>query len=261
MAKQPVSQIPVKSTTNLSFSRVLNGIASNSPVQRTSTVSTTGGSTASTIPPSTISIFQNSGAVSPAGSTVVPVSSDGTSLANLMAAASYAGVPYADLTSQYNGTSNGSYDPTWQTKLANALEARLQSVAGESTANQIYDPNPANDNVPFDPTNLKPFFSSGAQINGLLSNMWSAVHAGDVNGYHAALQQVDAWYQSNGQQNYYTGLTDGQVAAFNPANGMSPSAAMPNANASVAAAELHAIQGQSGAAMNLAAIAQSALKT
>ena len=261
IAKQPVSQTPAKTAANVSFSKLLNGITSNQPTQRTSTVSATSSSTANTTtptPPNPISIFQQGSGSGNSGSTATPVSSDGTSLANLMAAASYAGVPYADLSAQFNATSNGSYDPNWQTKLANALETRLQSVAGQGTSNQIYDPNPANDSVPFDPTNLKPFFSSSAQINGLLSNMWSAVHAGDVNGYHTALQQVDAWYQSNGQQNYYTGLTDGQVAAYNPANGINPSVAMPNANASVAAAELSAIKGQSASATNLAAIAQAA---
>lgn len=189
----------------------------------------------------------------------VNVSSDGTSLANLMAAASYAGVPYADLAAQYNGTSNGAYDPNWQQKLANALESRLESVAGTSTANQVYDPNPSNDSVPIDLTNTKQFTSSSAQIEGLLGNMWAAVHAGDVSGYHTALQQVDAFYQSNGQQNYYTGLSDGEVAAFNPANNINPSVAMPNANATVAAAELSAITGQSASMNNLASVAQSAL--
>lgn len=175
-----------------------------------------------------------------------------------MAAASYAGVPYADLSATYNAVSNGSYDPNWQTKLANALEARLQSVAGSSTANQIYDPNPANDSVPIDLTNTKQFSSSSSEINDLLNNMWAAVHAGDVNGYHSALQQVDSWYQSKGQQNYYTGLTDGDVAAFNPANRINPAVAMPNANPAVAAAELAAITGQSASMSNLASVAQAA---
>ncbi len=179
-----------------------------------------------------------------------------------MAAASYAGVPYADLSAKYNAVSNGSYDPTWQTKLANALEARLQSVAGSGTANQIYDPNPANDTVPIDLTNTKQFSSSSSEINGLLNNMWSAVHAGDVNGYHSALQQVDSWYQGNGQQNYYTGLTDGQVAAFNPANRINTGVDMPNANPAIAAAELAAITGQANPMSNLASIAQgAAIKT
>jgi hypothetical protein len=192
-----------------------------------------------------------------------PCSSDGTSLANLMAAASYAGVSCSDLSSLYNGTSNGAYDPNWQTKLANAVESRLQSVAGagSGTSNQIYDPNPANDTVPIDLTNTKQFSSSSSEINGLLNNMWSAVHAGDVNAYHSALQQVDSWYQSNGQQNYYTGLSDKQVAAYNPSNGANLSVSMPNANPTVAAAELAAITGQSASMSNLASVAQATIKT
>ncbi len=186
------------------------------------------------------------------------MSSDGTLLCNLTAAASYAGVPYADLSATYNGTSNGAYDPNWQTKLANAIEARLQSVAGGGASSQVYDPNPANDTVPLNLTNAKQFSSSSSEINGLLSNMWNAVHAGDVSGYHTALQQVDSWYQGNGQQNYYTGLSDAQVAAFNPANPINPAVNMPNANASVAAAELVMIKSQPTVATNLAAIAQSA---
>lgn len=141
--------------------------------------------------------------------------------------------------------------------MANAPEARLQSVAGSGTYNQVYDPNPSNDNVKINLTNTKQFTSSATEIQKLLNNMWAAVHAGSVSGYHAALQQVDSWYGSNGQQNYYTGLTDGQVAAFNPANnpGMTE---MPNANPTVATAELAAITGQSAAMSNLASAAQSA---
>ncbi len=174
-----------------------------------------------------------------------------------MAAASYAGVPYADLSARYNGVVNGVFDPDWQSKLANALESRLQSVAGTGTANQVYDPNPANDSVPIDLTNTKQFTSSSAEINGLLNTMWAAVHTGDVSGYHSALQQVDSWYQSNGQQNYYTGLTDAQVAAFNPANAAPLNVAMPNASASIAAAELAAITGHAESMSNLAAVSQS----
>jgi hypothetical protein len=88
--------------------------------------------------------------------------------------------------------------------------------------------------------------------------MWAADHAGDVNGYHTALTNVDKWYQSNGQQNYQTGLTDAQVAAFDPAK-RAMMTNMPNANSAVAAAELAAITGQSAPAMNLADVAQMAL--
>ena len=163
----------------------------------------------------------------------------------------------------YNGVVNGAFDPTWQTKLANAIEARLESVAGMGAGNQVYDPNPANDSVPIDLTNTKQFTSSSSEINSLLNTMWATVHAGDVNAYHTALANVDAWYQSNGQQNYYTGLTDKQVAAFNPANNISPTVSMPNANSAVAAAELTAILGKSAPLSNLASIAQAAgvLKT
>ncbi len=255
IASQPAGQVPAKTTKPTTFSTLLNSIASNKPVQRTSAATTSGSTTGST---STLPMPVASGATAPA---TPPCSSDGTSLANLMAAASYANVSCSDLTSLYNGTANGAYDPNWQTKLANAIEARLQSAAGSGTANQIYDPNPANDSVPIDLTNTKQFSSSSSQINDLLNNMWSAVHAGDVSAYHTALQQVDSWYQSNGQQNYYTGLTDGQVAAFNPANGANLSSASPNANSAVAAAELAAITGQSAPMSNLAAIAQSAIKT
>ena len=260
IASQPVSQAPAKNTQTQAFSTLLNSIASNKPAQRTPVVgATANGSTntpsSTSTPSAPISPFPISTDTTPVPT---PVSSTGTSLANLMAAASYAGVPYADLTSTFNGVSNGSYDPNWQTKLANALEARLQSVAGSSTANQIYDPNPANDTVPIDLTNTKQFSSSSFEINTLLNNMWSAVHAGDVNAYHSALQQVDSWYQSNGQQNYYTGLSDGQVAAYNPANGVGQGVEMPNANPTVAAAELAAITGQSASMLNLASIAQAA---
>ena len=265
-----MSQAPAKNTKTQAFSTLLNNIASNKPAQRSSLASATAasstgtaGSTSTPGTPSTpstpISPFPISTDTTPVPT---PVSSTGTSLANLMAAASYAGVPYADLSAKYNAVSNGVYDPNWQTKLANALEARLQSVAGSGTADQIYDPNPANDTVPIDLTNTKQFSSSSSEINGLLNNMWAAVHAGDVSAYHSALQQVDSWYQSNGQQNYYTGLTDGQVAAYNPANGGNPAVSMPNANAAVAAAELAAITGQSASMSNLASVAQgAAIKT
>ncbi len=252
-----MSQAPAKNTKTQVFSTLLNSIASNKPAQRTSVASAAPSSSTST-PATPISPFPISTDTTPIPT---PVSSTGTSLANLMAAASYAGVPYADLSATYNGVSNGSYDPTWQTKLANALEARLQSVAGSGTANQIYDPNPANDTVPIDLTNTKQFSSSSSEINGLLNNMWSAVHAGDVNAYHSALQQVDSWYQGNGQQNYYTGLTDGQVAAFNPANRTSAGVEMPNANPAIAAAELVAITGQAKPMSNLASVAQGAVIT
>ncbi len=258
IASKPASPAPVKSANTEPFSAMLSSIASNKPSQRTSAGSgtTSTATTTTSSGPNAISLFDNP-AVDAMPATV-STSSDGTSLANLMAAASYAGVPYADLSAQFNGTCNGSYDPSWQQKLANALEARLQSVAGSGTANQIYDPNPANDSVPIDLTNTKQFTSSASEIQGLLNNMWSAVHAGDVNGYHNALQQVDTWYQSNGQQNYYTGLTDGEVAAFNPAT-RTLGVNMPNANATVAAAELAAITGKAAAVTNLASIAQSAL--
>lgn len=255
IASKPASPTPAKTTNTEAFNAMLSSIASNKPSQRTSRGSGTATTTTSSAP-NPISLFDNPAvdAMPPTVST----SSDGTSLANLMAAASYAGVPYADLSAQFNGTCNGSYDPNWQQKLANALESRLQSVAGSGTANQVYDPNPANDSVPIDLTNTKQFTSSASEIQGLLNNMWSAVHAGDVNGYHSALQQVDTWYQSNGQQNYYTGLTDGEVANFNPAT-RTIGVDMPNANSTVAAAELKAIIGQSTPASNLAAIAQSAM--
>jgi len=249
--RQPVSKAPARSVQTEPFGNmlgILTGRTSPNPAAgaiptttTTSTTTTTPAATSTTTPPA---------------APVPVVSSDGTSLANLMAAASYAGVPYADLGQVFNGT--GSFDPNWQQKMANALEARLQSVAGTTTSNQVYDPNPANDSVPFDPTNAKPLQSNPDTIQGLLNNMWSAVHAGDVKGYHTALQQVDAWYQSNGQQNYYTGLTDAQVAAFNGATAAQITN-MPNANSTVAAAELAAITGQSASATNLAAVAQSAM--
>lgn len=136
----------------------------------------------------------------------------------------------------------------------------MQLAANGGYSNQVYDPNPANDSVPIDRTNTKQFFSSIDEMQGLLNTMWAAVHAGDVNGYHKALQNVDAWYQSNGQQNYYTGLTDAQVAAFDPAK-RALITSMPNANSTVAAAELAAITGQPESMSNLAAVAQSAMKT
>lgn len=265
LANSPLSRTSVKGKPTEDFSTLMGTIATNKPVSRTNTTTQQQNAQTSTSPSSSTSSTGASGTSSsgttgttssgPSSAPAVVTSSDGTSLANLMAAASYAGVPYSDLGQQFN---NGVYDPAWQQKMANALESRLQSVAGGGASSQVYDPNPSNDTVAVDPTNTKQFMSSADEIQGLLNNMWSAVHAGDVSGYHNALQQVDTWYQSNGQQNYYTGLSDSQVAAFNPAN-VNMGTSMPNANATVASAELSAIVGKSSAMSNLASVAQSAL--
>jgi hypothetical protein len=243
----PINKTPVTSARpQATFSSLLSSIAVNKPVKRATLTASPTVQTAGT----------TSAAATPVpAAPAVPVSSSGTSLANLMAAASYAGVPYADLGQFYN---SGSGD-NWQQNMANALEARLQSVAANNgPSSQIYNPNPANDTVPIDLKNAKQFSSSAEQMQTLLNTMWSAVHAGNVSGYHTALQQLDSWYQGNGQQNYYTGLSDQQVAAFAPSGGM-PQVDMPNANGAVAAATLAAITGKSTAATNLAAIAQSAI--
>jgi hypothetical protein len=250
IAARPVSPAPVKTSSpslhTAAFSTLFGSLTANKPVQRT-----TGAGTAAAASPTSTAAATNP----PAATVKIPVSSDGTSLANLMAAASYAGVPYDDLAQKFGAQSVSN--PNYQRDLADAIEARLQLVAGPGISTQVYDPNPANDRVAPDLTNTKQFSSSGDQIQGLLNSMWSAVHSGDVNGYHTALQNVDSWYQSNGQQNYQTGLTDGQVAAFNPAN-RALMTSMPNANASIAAAELAAITGQSASMSNLAEVAQSA---
>jgi hypothetical protein len=245
---RPAAKAPVQSAHTTAFSTLFGSLASNKPAQRAS-----GAGVATSVAPA-------APAASAAAVVKGPTSSDGTSLANLMAAASYSGVPYDDLAQVYSA--HAATDPAWQQKMADALESRLQLVAGPGLSTQVYDPNPANDTVEVDKTNTKQFFSSADDIQGLLNTMWSAVHAGDVNGYHKALQNVDTWYQGNGQQNYYTGLSDAQVSAFDPAKrALLPN--MPNANANVAAAELAAITGQSASMSNLAAVAQSAtsLKT
>lgn len=254
IASRPPAKAPVQSVHSDVFRTLFGSLASNRPSQRSPVQQ-------ATAPATTVTTANaNPAGSAPVTSTPVkpPTSSDGTSLANLMAAASYAGVPYYDLPQIYN-SGHGTYDPNWQQKMADALEARLQLVAGPGISKQVYDPNPANDRVPIDLMNTKQFTSSASEIQGLLNNMWGAIHAGDVNGYHAALQTVDAWYQSNGQQNYQTGLTDAQVAAFDPAK-RALMTEMPNANASVAAAELAAITGQSSPMANLAEVAQ-AVKT
>lgn len=250
IAHSPVSKTPVNSAKPQQFSNMLSSIASSKPTQRL-TLNAAASPLASTSAPASTA--------TPTTPAALPVatSSDGTSLANLMAAASYAGIPYADLGQTYNSAS--ATDPNWQTNMANALEARLQTVAsGSAPSSQVYDPNPGNDSVPISLTNAKQFSSSADQIQGMLNNMWSAVHSGNVAGYHNSLQQVDSWYQSNGQQNYYTGLSDAQVAAFNPSSS-SPQVDMPNANATIAAAELAAITGQSASVSNLASVAQGAM--
>lgn len=247
---RPASKAPAQSAHTTAFSTLFGSLASNKPTQRAS-----GAGAAPAAAATPAAAAPASTAATPAAVSKAPTSSDGTSLANLMAAASYSGVPYDDLAQSYSA--HAATDPAWQQKMADALEMRLQLVAGPGVSNQVYSPNPANDSVAPDQTNTKQFFSSADEIQGLLNTMWSAVHAGDVNGYHKALQNVDTWYQGNGQQNYYTGLSDAQVAAYDPVKrALLPN--MPNANATVAAAELAAITGQSGSMSNLAAVAQSA---
>jgi len=248
---RPASKTPAPSAHTAAFSTLFGSLASNKPTHRANGA---GAGTSAPAPAAAAPSSANA-AASTAATVKPPTSSDGTSLANLMAAASYSGVPYDDLAQLYSA--HAATDPAWQQKMADALESRLQLVAGPGISNQVYDPNPANDSVTIDKTNTKQFFSSADEMQGLLNTMWSAVHAGDVNGYHKALQNVDTWYQNNGQQNYYTGLSDAQVAAFDPAK-RALLGNMPNANASVAAAELAAITGQSASMSNLAAVAQSA---
>ena len=251
VSRPAAAKPPAQATHTTPFSTLFGSFASNKPVQRA-----TGNASATTSTSNASPTAAAAAATAPVTTVKPPVSSDGTSLANLMAAASYSGVPYDDLAQVYGATAGTDAD--WRQKMADALESRLQLVANGGYSSQVYDPNPANDTVPIDKTNTKQFFSSADEIQGLLNNMWSAVHAGDVSGYHKALQNVDAWYQSNGQQNYYTGLSDAQVAAFDPAKrGLMTN--MPNANSAVAAAELAAITGQSASMSNLAAVAQSAI--